>query len=69
LIVNSNVRNIFVTRSKIINYLRRFLDMRNFVEVETPSKIFSFFLASFFHFFFEKKGRDSEYVFFIFWFC
>lgn len=36
MIVNTNVRNIFLTRSKIINYLRRFLDMRNFVEVETP---------------------------------
>merc|ERR1719183_475098 len=36
LIVNSNVRDIFVMRSKIINYLRRFLDMRNFIEVETP---------------------------------
>eukprot|EP00277_Geminigera_cryophila_P001424 CAMPEP_0179431718 /NCGR_PEP_ID=MMETSP0799-20121207/16540_1 /TAXON_ID=46947 /ORGANISM="Geminigera cryophila, Strain CCMP2564" /LENGTH=590 /DNA_ID=CAMNT_0021208793 /DNA_START=8 /DNA_END=1780 /DNA_ORIENTATION=+ len=36
LIVNSNVRNIFVMRSKVINYLRRYLDMRNFVEVETP---------------------------------
>jgi len=46
LIVNSNVRNIFVTRSKIINYLRRFLDMRNFVEVETPSMFFfSMFLG------------------------
>ena len=36
LIVNGGVRNIFVTRAKIINYLRRFLDMRNFIEVETP---------------------------------
>ncbi|EKX47161.1 hypothetical protein GUITHDRAFT_157671 [Guillardia theta CCMP2712] len=36
MIVNGNVRNIFITRSKIINYLRRYLDMRNFVEVETP---------------------------------
>jgi len=36
MIVNNPVRNIFVTRAKIINYLRRFLDMRNFIEVETP---------------------------------
>jgi lysyl-tRNA synthetase class II len=36
MIVNGNVRNIFITRSRIINYLRRFLDMRNFIEVETP---------------------------------
>ena len=36
LIVNSSIRNIFITRSKIINYLRRFLDMRNIIEVETP---------------------------------
>eukprot|EP00290_Baffinella_frigidus_P025019 CAMPEP_0180252730 /NCGR_PEP_ID=MMETSP0987-20121128/39195_1 /TAXON_ID=697907 /ORGANISM="non described non described, Strain CCMP2293" /LENGTH=584 /DNA_ID=CAMNT_0022221495 /DNA_START=31 /DNA_END=1784 /DNA_ORIENTATION=+ len=36
MIVNGGVRNIFVTRAKIINYLRRYLDMRNFIEVETP---------------------------------
>ena len=36
MIVNGNVRGIFITRSRIINYLRRFLDMRNFIEVETP---------------------------------
>ena len=34
--MNENVRNIFYTRSKITNYIRRFLDMRNFLEVETP---------------------------------
>ncbi|KAJ1479635.1 hypothetical protein T484DRAFT_1628248, partial [Baffinella frigidus] len=33
MIVNGGVRNIFVTRAKIINYLRRYLDMRNFIEV------------------------------------
>jgi len=36
LIVNQNVRNKFVTRAKIISYLRRFLDNLGFLEVETP---------------------------------
>lgn len=36
LMVNSEVRNIFITRSRIISYVRRFLDRLNFLEVETP---------------------------------
>ncbi|KAL8589333.1 Lysine--tRNA ligase [Nucella lapillus] len=36
LIINNNVREIFITRSKIINYLRRFFDDKGFLEVETP---------------------------------
>ena len=36
LIVNKDVRSIFVKRSKIISYLRRFLEDREFMEVETP---------------------------------
>eukprot|EP00005_Dracoamoeba_jomungandri_P006352 CAMPEP_0174261890 /NCGR_PEP_ID=MMETSP0439-20130205/12596_1 /TAXON_ID=0 /ORGANISM="Stereomyxa ramosa, Strain Chinc5" /LENGTH=560 /DNA_ID=CAMNT_0015346493 /DNA_START=38 /DNA_END=1720 /DNA_ORIENTATION=- len=36
LIVNEDVRNAFITRAKIINYIRRFLDSRDFLEVETP---------------------------------
>ena len=36
LIMNDNVRNIFITRSKIVQYVRRFLDSRDFMEVETP---------------------------------
>lgn len=36
LILTPGVRNIFFTRSKIINYVRRFLDARGFLEVETP---------------------------------
>lgn len=36
LIMNGNVRDKFIMRSKIITYLRRFLDERNFLEVETP---------------------------------
>jgi lysyl-tRNA synthetase class 2 len=36
LIANSEVRNVFVTRSKIIQSLRRQLDSRGFLEVETP---------------------------------
>ena len=36
LIANSDVRKVFVTRSKIIASLRRQLDTRGFLEVETP---------------------------------
>ncbi|KAH8555216.1 lysyl-tRNA synthetase [Umbelopsis sp. PMI_123] len=36
LIMNGNVRDKFIMRSKIITYLRRFLDDRGFLEVETP---------------------------------
>lgn len=36
LIVNQNNRDIFVRRSKIIKFIRRFLDDRDFLEVETP---------------------------------
>ncbi|KAI9320097.1 lysyl-tRNA synthetase [Dichotomocladium elegans] len=36
LIMNHNVRDKFITRSKIISYVRSFLDSRGFLEVETP---------------------------------
>ena len=36
LAVNPDVRHIFVSRAKIIRALRRFLDCRDFLEVETP---------------------------------
>lgn len=36
LILTPGVSQIFVTRSKIINYVRRFLDSQGFLEVETP---------------------------------
>ncbi|KAG5649739.1 hypothetical protein H0H81_002236 [Sphagnurus paluster] len=36
LILNENTRRLFITRSKIINYVRRFLDAMGFMEVETP---------------------------------
>ncbi len=37
LIVNPEVKNVFITRSKIIQSLRRFLDNKGFLEVETPT--------------------------------
>jgi len=36
MIVNDDVRKTFITRSKVVNGIRRFLDQRGFVEVETP---------------------------------
>lgn len=36
LIVNQSNRNTFITRSKIIRHIRKFLDDRDFLEVETP---------------------------------
>jgi lysyl-tRNA synthetase class 2 len=36
LILSEETRKIFITRSKIINYIRRFLDGLGFLEVETP---------------------------------
>ncbi|KAI9308605.1 lysyl-tRNA synthetase [Cunninghamella echinulata] len=36
LIMNSYVRDKFITRSKIISYLRNYLDKQGFLEVETP---------------------------------
>lgn len=36
LIMNDESRNTFITRSRIIQYIRDFLNKRNFLEVETP---------------------------------
>ena len=36
LIVNDETRKVFTTRAKVINYVRRYLDNKNFLEVETP---------------------------------
>lgn len=36
LIINESSRNVFQTRSKIITYMRSFLDAADFLEVETP---------------------------------
>lgn len=36
LIMNEHVRDKFVTRAKIINYVRKFLDNLGFLEIETP---------------------------------
>jgi lysyl-tRNA synthetase class 2 len=35
LIVNTQTRDVFITRSKIVNYIRKYLDS-SFLEVETP---------------------------------
>jgi lysyl-tRNA synthetase class 2 len=36
LIVNDDVKKVFVARSKIVSHIRRFLDSKGFLEVETP---------------------------------
>ncbi|TID26299.1 lysyl-tRNA synthetase [Venturia nashicola] len=36
LIMNDRTRDTFITRSKIIKYIRKFLDDRDFLEVQTP---------------------------------
>ncbi|CAK4710629.1 hypothetical protein LEN26_013604 [Aphanomyces euteiches] len=36
MILNDETRKVFTVRSKIINFIRKFLDSRQFVEVETP---------------------------------
>lgn len=36
LIMNKDARGRFITRSKIITFIRKFLDNRDFIEVETP---------------------------------
>lgn len=36
LIVNPETRNVFETRAKVISFIRRFLEDRQFMEVETP---------------------------------
>jgi lysyl-tRNA synthetase class 2 len=36
LIMNDSTRNVFVTRTKIIKYIRKFFDDRDFLEVQTP---------------------------------
>jgi len=36
LMVNHEVRHIFKTRSKVVSFIRKFLDDREFLEVETP---------------------------------
>lgn len=36
LAVNADVRNVFVMRSRIVSRIRRFLDERDYIEVETP---------------------------------
>ena len=35
LIVNSELKQFFITRSKIVNFLRQYLEEKEFLEVET----------------------------------
>lgn len=36
LLVNPDIRRVFTTRAKVVTYLRKFFDARDFLEVETP---------------------------------
>ncbi|KFX96578.1 hypothetical protein V490_03274 [Pseudogymnoascus sp. VKM F-3557] len=36
LIMNEPTRNVFLTRSKVVTYIRKYLDNKDFTEVETP---------------------------------
>jgi len=36
LIINDEVRNIFMTRTRVVNFIREYLASRDFLEVETP---------------------------------
>jgi lysyl-tRNA synthetase class 2 len=36
LMLNSHTRDVFVTRAKVVNYIRKYLDTLGFLEVETP---------------------------------
>ncbi len=36
LIINPGVKEIFITRTRVVRYLREFLDLHGFLEVETP---------------------------------
>jgi lysyl-tRNA synthetase, class II len=36
LVVNSDLKQFFYTRARIVKHLRKFLDEREFLEVETP---------------------------------
>jgi lysyl-tRNA synthetase class 2 len=36
LIMNDPTRNVFITRSKMVTYIRNYFDTKDFVEVETP---------------------------------
>ena len=38
LMMNQNVRDIFITRAKVVNYIRKYLDALGFLEVSTLSR-------------------------------
>lgn len=39
LIMNEPTRNVFITRSRMITYIRKYLDEKSFVEVEVRSHV------------------------------
>ena len=59
--MNKHVRDIFITRAKIVNYVRKFLDNLGFLEVspkfQKPPKIFIHYTTPFFIWHFESSTK------------
>ena len=53
LILSEETRNIFITRSRIVNYIRRFLDSLGFLEVSFPKRLVPGYPDI-------REGRDSD---------